>query len=148
MGAQTRLVLASPSTLFDFIFKSNPTKVDRTRAAQYADVPLALDDAGPNSQGRASEWGRNRPEIIKVEFALYVEQEGEDIEDDLDTLDRLMEKDERTGEPPDLIFTHGPRSDLVRIDAKDVHDKNKYTPDLRMQWAEISLTLRTIHPRR
>lgn len=139
----------------DFLFPLNPT-VDRDHAAQYADVPIALDDAGPTSLARASEWIRNRPQMIHLEFPLYDSGMGmtingvvevDDVEADIRKLEVLMEKDARTGEPPDLLFVHGPRTDLVRLDSINFKDKNRYSTDLRTRWQDVRIALRVITPR-
>lgn len=146
-AAQTRLVVANQnylgpfSAVEDFIFKRNPTRVDVDRQSTHVEVPIAQDDNGPTSSANRFEWVSNKPRTIHVEFTLHTTGD-DDVSADLRRLDALMEKDPRTGEPPDLIFTHGPRSWLCRIDGCQLKDKQRYTPDLRPQHYDVTLTLR------
>ena len=143
----TRLVIAGvQSDPRDFIFVYNPSRVSRKRAANYADAIAAGQDLGPSYAGPSPiQWVHNRPEDIHVEFTLHASGEG-DVEGDLLALDVLMERDTRTGEPPDLLFVMGARSDRVRLVDKSI-DEKFYTADLRCQQAIVTLQLRTLKPR-
>jgi len=147
MAFRTRLIVADGPSQNDFDFPLNPETVDRDRGANYVDVPVALDDHSPSSRAQAIQWVRNNPEQIAVEFALYVGGEFDTIEADLAKLDRLMEKDPRTGEPSDLLLIHGQRRDRVRLVSKSVKDQKKYNQTGAMQWARVSLSLKVVRPR-
>jgi hypothetical protein len=147
MAFRTRLIVAAGSSPNDFDFPINPETVDRDRGATYADVPVALADFSPSSGATPIQWVRNNAEQIAVDFALYVGGEFDSIEADLAKLDRLMEIDPRTGEPPDLLLIHGQRRDRVRLVSKSVKDMKKYNRYGAQQWARVSLSLKVLRPR-
>lgn len=147
MAFRTRLIVADGPSSNDFDFPINPETVGRDRSANYADVPLALDDISPQSGTVPFQWVRNNAEQIHVEFALYTHEDGGTVEGDLKKLDKLMEKDPRTGEPPDLLFIHGARRDRVRLVMKSEKDMKKYNAAGGRQWVGVSLTLKVLRPR-
>ena len=143
---RSRLVAWAGPGPNDFEFPINPETVDYDRSASYVDVPIALDDIAPGSKTTSSQWNRNTPEVIHVHFVLYTHGK-DDVEADLAKLDRLMEKDPRTGEPSDLLFKHGKLRHRVRIQSKSVKDQKKYSPEGGRQWVQVDLTLRVLRPR-
>ena len=146
----------SASSLDEFIFQLNPSQLERGTSARYAEVASALDDAPARRSGPDPlEWTGNRPHTITLKFTLHYQtkpprngqdRSNNDVEDELDLLDRYERKEARTGEPPRLIFRMGQRSDLVRIESKTVTEKI-YTSDLRVQWADVSLSLKVLRSR-
>lgn len=145
--AQASLTPADDPTADGFTFPLNPNSIERTQSNVYAEVGIPLDDQNPERAGPDPyEWVRNRPEEIRIKSMLHNAKDDEDIEDDLKRLDDLRRKDTRTGAPKRLIFRFGPRRDLVVISDKQVTEK-MWTPDLRCQWAEVSLTLKVLRPR-
>jgi hypothetical protein len=139
-------IFAPDDTNKDFTFALNPSKLSRERAPTYADVPIALANFGSFDQGPAPiEWVRNKPEDISIEFMLHAEGKG-NVDPQLQALDDLLEKDSRSGEPLDLVFRFGTRSDLVRITHKRV-DERIWNDDLSVLQAMVQLTMRTIRPR-
>ena len=144
--AVTKLIVVGGTSDQDFTFTRNPSKVSRHWVANYADSLAAGSDLGGGSDGPPPfEWVNNKPEDIHVEFTLHAVGKST-VDGDLEKLDGLRLKSSRTGEPPDLIFKMGPRSDRVRISDKNV-DEILYTPGLGVQQAKVTLTLRTVRAR-
>lgn len=146
MPAQSSLVIAGGPDARDYTFTRNPSKVGASYGSQYADTQIVYDDNSVSTQARNSEWVRNQPARLTVEFTLHASGEG-DVEGDRNKLLRLREKDSRTGEPPDLIFTHGPNAWRVRIDSLDFDDKGFYRPsDNASKWLDVRMALRVLRP--
>ena len=142
---QARLLVADKSQP-DFLFTLNPSKVTRTRAPAYADIPIARGDSWATTATPQMQWTRNPPEDIGIDFVLYNgNQDADDVERELDHLDALMARSSRSGEPSDLVFIFG-RADRVRITGKTV-DEAFRRPDGRVAKATVQLRMRTLRAR-
>ena len=155
---KARLGPVSGTSNDDLIFELNPERVRRTVAERYADSPVAGADYASDYQGPAPfQWIANRPEEIRIEFwliprflirkdanrALTTALQIDDVMEEMAKIDGWRKRDRSTGEPPDLVFTMGPRSDRVRIFERE-YDEKLYTPDLRVQQCQVSLTMRAV----
>lgn len=165
---RAKLKMLEPKTPDDeLVFALNPSRVERTLAPVYAEAHIAGADYSPTALAGNPppfQWVSNRVEEIHLE-ALFMPlfDLGEtqniaasqnpvfgaiefDIEKDLLTLDRFCWKDNRTNEPPDLVFVFGDRIDRVRIWSKSVQE-TLWTSQLKCRRATVRLTLRAIRPR-
>ncbi len=137
----------------DVIFQLNPDRMPRDYDAVYAQVPIAGADyspASPVSNPAPVSWVRNQADRIHAEVMLVAPRilsgtGAGDVESDLRKLEVFRFKD-RGGEPPDLVFTVGPRSDRVRLERMHV-DPKVWTEDLRIEQARVTLELVVIRPR-
>jgi len=135
----------------ELVFPLNPNRVQRSLAPRYVDAPIAgADYTAWSAPGNPPpfQWVSNKDELIHVEFMLIPPGDlfGGDIETELKRLDNFMAVDRSTGEPFNLIFSWGPRVDLVRIISKDVEEK-LWTTTLAVQQATVRLTMRTLRMR-
>lgn len=141
--AIARLVSADGPRDFDFIFPRNPSKIGRPRHAKYSEVPLARHDDAPTASGVLSEWSGNAPGTISLDFALHRVGKDLDVEADIDKFHAMLDKDPRTGEPPDLLFIYGPRFYRVRLESFEP-DEKLYSEAGRLQYAMIRMNLRVL----
>ena len=148
----------------ELVFPLNPNRVQRSLAPRYVDAPIAgADYTAWSAPGNPPpfQWISNKDELIHVEFLLIPAIDSvpiivgngisqmaldSDVETELKRLDNFMSVDRSTGEPFNLIFTWGPRMDLVRIISKDVEEK-LWTGTLAVKQATVRLTMRTLRMR-
>lgn len=129
-------------------FQYNPTTIDRDRDAAYADNHAALADF-PNSPDKALPaftWIRNNAEEFSFELVFHKNKADENVEEDLRTLDRFMDRDGATGRPLDLVFAMGIRADRVRIISKRVKEE-LFTPTQQVRRARVTLKLKALRSR-
>lgn len=133
----------------DFFFSLNPSHISRSIMPHYVQVPVANADyfLSDTASTPPFQWTGNTPEEIRIEFLLdAVTANTQDVEAELLLLDQFMRKSSRTGEPPNLLFFMGYRSDLVRIFSKDVEEK-LHDESLNVVQAVVRLTMRTFFAR-
>lgn len=131
----------------DLVFQFNPTTIDRSRRATYANNNAALADFPRSAPGslRAIEWIRNEAEEFTIELIFH--QDGDkNVETQLRRLDDFMAPNIDTKQPPDLVMTMGPRADLVRIIEKKATEK-LFDPSLHVQEAVVTLHLKSLRSR-
>ncbi len=152
-GVRCRLGPNKGTQREDLIFRLNPERMPRRYSAVYAPVPVARQDYNPQypvANPPPVWWTRNNAEHISVEFLLVSERNlGEggrtDVEAEILQLERFRFND-RTGEPPDLIWSVGARNDTVRIESMQI-DPRVWTPELKIEQAHVTLDLIVIRPR-
>lgn len=112
-----------------------PHSFRRTYAANYVPVQVALSSHLPE------EWRSNAPVVMPIEFEV-ISQKKQTIDGELRKLRRMMKKDARTGEPPDLVFVMGVKQWTVRIFTMDVTPTvwNQQLDEVR---ARVTLTFHT-----
>lgn len=129
-------------------FDLNPEKITRRRQPQYSEVGAALADYNGKYEGPSPlQWVRNPPEVITFELLLNADG-NKDVESTLKKFEKMQSRTAKnpqgkSGEPPDLVFVYGKRSDRVRITAYDVTEE-RHTSDLRVQRAHVKLDLKTV----
>jgi len=107
---------ASDDFLFQFKLSADrngvaalaPNSIQRNFAAVYAPVPIAFGDQSPE------EWKANNAGEITLEFEI-VGNGQMSVLNTVRKLRKLMRKDSRSGEPPDLVFAIGSQHWIVRI---------------------------------
>ena len=141
---QGRLRPVDGTSTEELIFQFNPSTVKRARAPVYAKVQAAFADYWsqyPTNAPAPNQWIRNPPESIQID--LFLAEDGEDdVEDDIKKIEAMMAKDARTGEPRDLLFIYGGRSDRVRIMRYEITE-DQHTPELRVQQGHVRLEFET-----
>lgn len=142
--AQAKMLAANGDASLDHIFGPNPRPPRRSIQANYTDVPIALHDGSSFANGFTSQWVGNRARRIEVEFLLHADGE-KDVEAEIDRFERMLEKDPRTGEPPDMQFVFGQTYDLVRVESIE-WDVILCTPQLQRQQVMAKMTLRVLTP--
>ncbi len=129
-------------------FDLNPEKIIRRRMPQYSEVGAALADYTGNYKGPSPiQWVRNPPENITLELLLNANGD-KDVEATLKKFEKMQSRTSKnpqgkSGEPPDLVFVYGRRSDRVRITSYEVTEE-RHTSDLRVQRAHVKLDLKTV----
>ncbi|HJU22838.1 MAG TPA: hypothetical protein VJ891_10045 [Casimicrobiaceae bacterium] len=152
-ATRVRLGPVQGTSADDVIFALNPDRIPREYGAVYAQVPIAGADYAPSSpvsNPPPVAWVRNQADRIHADVLLVAPKilngsGPDDVESDIRKLEIFRFKD-RSGEPPDLVFTVGPRSDRVRLERMQV-DPKIWTEDLRIQQARVTLELIVVRPR-
>lgn len=149
--------VSDPGNQNTILFVLNPTEITRERVPQYAQVQTSLADYTsiyPSTAPAPIEWVRNPPERISFDLLLVTGRDlraqgiivpfpSEDVEYELNRLDRMMAKDTRSRQPPDLMFRFGNRVDRVRITNKRVTEQ-LFSPSLKVTRATVHLEMLTI----
>lgn len=149
MVAQVRLGRVGGSSSDDFIFPLRPEKCRREHSASYSPSGVAQADWIAEAGGAPFSWSRNNPSRITLDFLLVDLKQltgsgTAHIEDFISTLEGFRRKDERTGEPPNLLLTFG-QTDRVRIDTMTI-DPRLWDEQLRRKQALVNLVLLVIRP--
>lgn len=133
---------ASDDFNFTFSYQSDqvsqfaPHKVSRETTANYVPVPVALADHIPE------EWKGNNPVQSQIEFEVVGDRQ-RSVEASLRKLRKFIRKDQRSGEPPDLIFVLGNRSWKCRMHR--MHEEViLWNDQANEQRVRVQLTLHTI----
>lgn len=127
-----------------YAFRLNPSRIDRGRENTFADIALAQHDGGADAAGNLWQWTGTRAQSIELDFILH-SVGAANVEADIATIERMMQKDSATGRPVLVLFVEGSKTDVVTV--ASVHwSARVWTPDLKRQIVDCRATLRVHRP--